>query len=153
MSEKKGTGWGIGIAALYGGFALFIIIIVIFASFQHFEMAEDNYYDKELAYQKRIDKIRNAANLEEAVAVTYDQSRGGVLVIFPESINADSVSGTIHLYRPSNANLDREVTIGLDSDGEQLIVFDRVVRGLWEIRVDWTYQNIPYFVNHDIFVQ
>jgi nitrogen fixation protein FixH len=152
-APKKKSRWGMGVAALSAGFALFIIFLVVLASFQDFDLVEKDYYQRGQAYQTRIDDIARTKRLDASWQVTYDSDQDRVSLHLPLDFSPDEVSGTLWFYRPSNQSLDRQVAIALDSLGHQVIKTSELVAGVWRIKIDWMVLDIPYYTNESIFIQ
>ncbi len=142
--EVKKSKWGWGLSAFLIGFVLFILALVISASFQDVQMVEDNYYQKGLDYQEQIDRMERADKLEKKVSASYNSTSGNIEVVFPIMENKE-LSGVIKMFRPSNAGLDFDVPILIDSSGVQEIKADRMLRGYWQIKILWKVDSLEYF--------
>lgn len=150
-SPKK-SGWGIGIFALYGGFVLFMIIIVVVASFQNFDLVENDYYEKGLAYQDKIDKTSRTNTLTRKPELKYDAANSDVVISYPPECVGDSLDGTILLYRPSNSRWDREYPVGITSDNRQIISAESLVPGLWKVKINWIWRGQSYYYESKIMI-
>lgn len=62
--------------------------------------------------------------------------------VSPES---PAVVGSIQLYRPSAASMDRELNLELDAQGTQIIDAAKLPAGLWQVRVSWTAGGKNYY--------
>jgi len=144
--KSKKSFWGKGIFLFYGLFVLFTLAIVFIAVFQDFHLVENDYYQKELAYQSRIDEINNANRLPEKPVWVINQTEKILTIKFPESIMDSIVSGNILLYKTSQAGEDMIVKLVPDASGLQLIPLERLNRGLWKIKLDWQDSNQSYFL-------
>lgn len=136
--------WGTGIVLAFIAFISFILYFVFLASSDpqaDHDMVTDDYYKKELEYQKELDASANLKKLSETVSVTRDPS--GLSVRFPQTMEPAKIDGTVSLYRPSNEQLDFEIPIQL-SDSVLLIPDSRLLDGRWDMRVEWTYDGTPY---------
>ncbi len=152
MNQLKKSRWGLGIAFLYGSFVLFILAIVALASFQHIDMVEDHYYDKELVYQEHIDRINRTNALAERPSVRLDGAQHQVILVFPESMPYDRVTGMVVLYRPSGAVMDFSVPIQLDVDHRQLIPVGKLPAGFWKAKLDWRVGADEYYIEESLFL-
>lgn len=88
--------WALGVTAIYGGFVLFLIGFFIISTLNKVDLVEDNYYDKEIAYQQHIDKVRRTKAL--ASPMIWKREKETLILQFPKEINA--VKGSVKLYRP-----------------------------------------------------
>lgn len=144
-TNPKRSKWGVGIFALFGGFVVFILICVAFASLQSFDLVEREYYQKGIEYQTQIDRLNRTAATGTSPIIVFDSRRNGIVVSFPTSVPTDSLHGTVTLFRPSNAQWDRTMPLSLNTENEQMILADRLARGRWRIKVDWSVGDSTYF--------
>ena len=136
--------WGTGIVLAFVAFISFIMYFVVLANSDpraDHDMVTEEYYRKELVYQKELDASRNLEAFGGEVAVA--KTSGGLSLRFPAAMDPARVSGTISLYRPSNKQLDFDMPIQI-SDTVLLIPGSRLLDGRWDIRLEWTYDGKPY---------
>jgi len=142
--------WGTGIVLAFIGFMGFIMFFVIKANtdkkYDH-DLVTEDYYIKELDFQNDIDKQNNAKTLSENISWTKTDK--GLVIIFPEQLLTNNISGKVFLYRPSNKQLDFELPISL-SDHNLLIPDKRLLDGRWNIKVDWQYNGKSYLFKKEI---
>ncbi len=135
--------WGNGILITFILFCSFIIAIV-WKSFQHdVNLVSEQYYQEELAYQDRIDAIKNSQALGEKVQIKVN---GKIKVKLP---NTQLKEGSIHFYRPDNAKLDRVVPI---TDLESEIAVALLEPGRYKAKVTWKDGTKTYFDEQDILI-
>ena len=151
--KKKGFSWGVGMAVLYGTFVLFILAFVIFASTQNFDLVEKDYYAKELAYQDQIERIARTKALLEKPKVEYHAEDKTIVLHFPESFTPDNITGTLHLFRPSNARWDKTIPISLDNEGQQVIPAEWLIKGKWTIKLNWSDTGVEYYHEDMLIMQ
>ena len=136
--------WGTGIVLAFIAFISFILYFVFIASSDpraDHDMVTDEYYKKELEYQKELDA---SSNLEKVRGkVTLLRSEQGLGIRFPDSMEPNKIEGKVSLYRPSNEQLDFEIPIQI-SDSVLLIPDSRLLDGRWDMRIEWTYGGTPY---------
>ncbi len=97
---KMKFNWGTGIFIVITMFILAVVAFLIYTSNLDIKLVEDNYYDKELAYQDRIDKLNNTASLPWKINV--EQEPGIIIIQFPILKPPVAPEGTLLLYRPSD---------------------------------------------------
>lgn len=144
-TNPKKSRWGIGVFALYGGFVIFILICVGFASLQSFDLVEADYYQKGIDYQQQIDRLNRTATSGGSPTISYDPSQNGIVVTFPASVRAETLHGSVTLFRPSNAQWDRTIPLNIASDNRQVIAADSLANGRWRIKVNWRVGDTSYF--------
>jgi len=126
-----------GIFLALASFMIFILSFVYKATFVHkydHHLVSDHYYKDELNYQKELDKLNRANNLKENVVIEHKES--GLVINFPAEFNAEDIKGTIYFQRPSNYKLDFQTPINL-TNNEYLISDDKLVEGIWNVKIDW----------------
>ena len=142
--------WGTGIVIAFVGFISFIMYFVITMNtdkaLDH-DLVTEDYYKEELEFQNDIDKENNSKSLTENL--TWKKTKDGVIITFPESLEINSITGKVFLYRPSNKQFDFETDISL-SNHNLLIPDKRLLDGRWNIKVDWQYNGKSYLYKKEI---
>lgn len=138
--------WGFGIVLAFIGFIAFILYFVFLASTDEqadYDLVTDEYYRKELEYQKEIDAEENAR--EVASDFVFVKTADGLRVDVPESLQQQNINGTMSLYRPSNKHLDFDLPVSL-SNTHLLIPDNRLLDGRWDISIRWEHGGKTYLV-------
>jgi hypothetical protein len=60
--------------------------------------------------------------------------------------------GTFLLFRPSDLNLDRTFPLSLQGDSLQTISVPDLLPGLWRMKLDWSSENIEYYLEEMLVV-
>ncbi len=142
---KGGRAWAWGVAAVYTVFALMAVSFAIFASVQSVDLVSSDYYQRELKHQEHMENALRAQALPSGVAWSVQALANGLLCSFPvEKMLGAAPSGTIHLYRPNDARLDRHFVIGTEG-GQQRLVTGPLKSGLWRVRFQWAVGGEEYF--------
>ena len=142
--------WGTGIVLAFIGFISFIMYFVLTMNLDkkyNHDLVTEDYYKVELAYQKDIDKQKNALHLKENIS--YLKTPEGLRIQFPEDFDTSLIKGKVFLYRPSNKQLDFETPISL-SKPYLLVPDKRLLGGRWNLTVDWEYKGTPYIYKASI---
>lgn len=143
--------WGTGIVIAFGLFMTFILFFVFKVqtnSKYDNELVVEDYYQQELQVQGNIEKTQNANALEEKV--TISKSEEGITVQFPTEFDFQNIKGKVSLYRPSNQKLDFEIPISL-STSHLLIPKSNLVGGLWDITIEWEYNDVNYLNKESVY--
>jgi len=143
--------WGTGIVIAFGLFMTFILFFVFKGqtnSKYDNELVVEDYYQQELKVQGNIEKTQNANALEEKV--TISKSEEGITVQFPTEFDFQNIKGKVSLYRPSNQKLDFEIPISL-STSHLLISKSNLVGGLWDITIEWEYNDVNYLNKESVY--
>lgn len=137
--------WGTRIAIGYGAFIVFIMVLVVMAFQQDFDLVADNYYEQEIAYQGRIDQMTNAQDDKQQVDIVKTDS--SYELAFASAANDVKV----HIFRPSDDTKDivmeeSEVASNLSIPSDQLIA------GKYLVKVEWKVDGKTYFQEQTLFV-
>ena len=138
--------WGTGIVLAFIGFIGFILFFVIRMNMDdraNHDLVSEEYYKKELAFQKDIDaeKLANALTFQMQIK----RAKEGLHILFPEDMDPSKIYGTVSLYRPSNKHLDFDLPVSL-SNSHLLIPDKRLLDGRWDISIRWSYEGKDYLV-------
>ena len=142
--------WGTGIVIAFVAFIAFIMYFVInMSAVDKYDtsLVTEDYYKQELEYQSDIDKESNSKDLK--TNITWKRTDTGLLISFPDNLDAEKITGKVFLYRPSNKQLDFESTISL-SNHNLLIPDKRLLDGRWNIKVDWQYRGKSFLYKEAI---
>ncbi|HLW61968.1 MAG TPA: FixH family protein [Flavobacterium sp.] len=148
MKFNWGTGIIIAIIAFMTFILQYVIRVQVDAKYNN-ELVTESYYEKELEVN---DNYRNNENLKELgddfnIQVVDE----GIAVQFPEDFNYQNIEGTISLYRPSDQNLDADISIELSSSA-MLIPKNALADGRWDIIVNWQYKENHYYKKQALFL-
>ncbi len=146
------SAWGIGSFVFYGGFVVFVLGLVLYASIQDVELVEDHPYEKGLNYQGRIDQVNRTVALDSGVTIEPNPSSQNMTIRIPGFGGRALVEGQVRLMRPSNERFDRNWTLSLDSSGSQEISLAGLARGLWRIEVDWAVDSTTYLYQSKLII-
>ena len=86
---------------------------------QKVDLVSADYYEKELKFQGQIDRAERTRREASQAAVAYDAAHQQITVSLPPGQAQGNVSGSVELYRPSAADLDRAVKLDPDASGVQ----------------------------------
>jgi len=150
--EPRRSLWGLGAGLLYGGFVIFILSMVLYASVQHFQLSETGYYEQGLDYQEQINRIKRSQSLSQPLEIEHQYSEEQVLLTFPQTDSTVQIDGEVRMLRPSNARLDRRWPVAPDMSGRQVIATAGMQRGQWRIEVDWRMDSSSYYNESRIVV-
>ena len=145
----KNFHWGHGLAIALGCFMVFVLFLILVFPHgkQNSELITNNYYEEELEYQHVIDSKKNADLLAEKPK--YEQSKNGIKITFPESVNIDNNKIDFVLFRTNDSNLDVKKELQVKNN----ILFipgNIMVMGSYTLKVKWSENKKPYQIDYDI---
>ena len=142
--------WPTGIIIAIAAFVVFILSFVYKVTFvpqYNHHLVSDDYYKEELNYQQEINKLNKAAELKENI--TFKKLPSGLLISFPLEFEASKIKGTMSFLRLSNGKLDFQFPIELKTN-DYLITNKNLVEGRWDVKIEWTVNNITYLFKEKI---
>lgn len=144
--------WGTGIViafALFMTFILYFVFEVQSNSKYDNDLVVEEYYKHDSHFQEEMARVQNAHDLQQKPSIAYNEN--GVKVIFPAAFESDKVKGNILLYRPSNKKFDFNTQIAL-TNSALLIPKDKLVKGRWDVNMEWQYNGKKYLSKEVIYV-
>lgn len=143
--------WGKGIVISIVIFLVITTVMVWIAFMQKVDLVANNYYEKELKYQERIDVMKNSSSLKGRILVS--QNSKSVDIQFPDSLDYNVIMGNVKFYRPSDSDKDFSLPVKLDSKGIMSVTSDKISKGMWKIQINWTMKDKNYFSEESLMVQ
>jgi hypothetical protein len=141
--------WGTGILLTIIFFFLAVVAFFIYSSNLDINLVEDNYYEKELVYQERIDRIKNAEAVGEKLEVSLD---GNIFVVkFPAFFQGKKTEGHVLFYRPSDPAKDIVVPLQLNDSASQQIDASNLDPGRYVVKIDWNTDGVGYYFEEAIW--
>ncbi len=146
MSKQSGTSWwGFGVAALWTGFALFIVVMALITMRNDVQLVSPDYYARELAYQDRIDSQKRTRDLAEPPVIFHDRQAHQLMIRLPVDSTVGTPAGTVRFFRPADAALDFSVPLAVDSLGVQQVDLADLAKGLWKVYLEWSQGGEQYY--------
>ena len=127
--------WGIKITILYIGFVVLIVTMVAMTMSQKVDLVSKDYYAQELNFQNKIDQSNRANALVEPL--NWIVSNGKIEINFPKEFKNQKITGTINLFRPSDASLDKKIAVSSMQNGKQIISTSTLKAGVYKIQIEW----------------
>jgi hypothetical protein len=143
-ADRSFNFWPYGIATVLVLFAGGVACLAFLALRHPPELVSRDYYEQELRYQDQIDRRARTAGLSTKLQIRTDTPSGRIHVVFPPDHARLGISGTLRLYRPSDAGLDRAIPLAPDALGIQSVETAVLAPGLWHLRVEWSSAGKDY---------
>lgn len=131
--------WPVALIAFLSLFASAVIGFGIFAIRHSQDLVRPDYYDHEIRYQDQIEREVRTRGLTAPVELGLAPGTRTLEIRIPSA-----AEGTIHLYRPSDAALDRDVALATGTDGRQRVDLSGLKPGLWKARITWKHAAEEY---------
>lgn len=144
--------WPLGIIIVFALFAAATAALVLFSTLHRMDLVSEDYYEREVAFQTQLDRVKRTQSLRGAVTVHFDPVQFSIVVEFPPEHAERHAGGVIHLYRPSEARLDQKIAVNYGEDGRQILRAGSFRAGLWRIRILWTLDDREYFYDQSVLI-
>jgi hypothetical protein len=140
-------GWGKGIVLVFIAFvSIMVTMVTICVKQDDIHLVTQNYYEEEIKYQTQMEKISNASNLDYEV-LAFDQSKKWMELQLPEG-----ATGTLHLFRPSDARLDQKFNFTIESMQANGLDLSQLKPGYWRVKLSWNEGGTEYFEEQKIYL-
>lgn len=143
--------WEYTVAGFFLLFILGILGLVFLTLDDRNDLVVEHYYDAEIQYQQKIDRIERTRALPEQPSIILNDA--GILITFPRSFSAKELTGTVHVYRPDDKRLDVTLPVGPDSTNAQLIPIGLLSAGTWNVQVTWNASGVGYYNEERVVIR
>ncbi|HSZ24645.1 MAG TPA: FixH family protein [Cytophagaceae bacterium] len=143
--------WGTYIFITFGLFVIFITVLVMKTYHIKVDLVSKDYYDQELKYQEKIDKMSHFQNATGKVNWKIENNQ--LVVLFPDTLKNAQTTGKIEFYRPSDSSKDIFRSILLDGNKKQYFPLALFTMGIYKMKIDWISNGIDYYSEEDIYIQ
>ena len=145
--------WGVGIVIAFGLFITFILYFVVMVqsdSKYDNDLVVEEYYKHDAKFGDEMARIQNVEDL--AQKPTINVVSNGVEIVFPKIFVPKIIKGKVSLYRQSNKKLDFLIPIALSDATTLLIPIKSLVRGRWDVNMEWQYDGKSYLSKETIYI-
>ena len=143
--------WGHKILIVIILFLVAMLSMVFLASMQTNEMIDDQYYQKELAYQQVIDAQQNLMNVSTGNLVS--QTMLEVVVTLPVGTFEKLEGGYAELLRNDAASRDTRQDILKNGNNRSIFLKKDLSRGMYKARIRWKSDGKEYYKEESVFVE
>lgn len=143
--------WGIRIIIAYAAGVCFILYFVVRSMMLNTEMAEENYYDKELAYNTHIQGVDNAKKMTNPIKVSNLSNH--IVISIDSSITTGLENGEIHFYNPASEKSDKKYKLEASTSGKYFFNKSVFNKGKYYVKISFDYHQQPYYTEQVIFIQ
>lgn len=142
--------WGYKILTVIILFIVAMMSMVFIAMKQSNDLIEENYYNKELAYQSQIDAGRRLDKLHSGKLL--QNTAESITLSLPANSYEQGVTGTIEFLRKEDATKDVNMKLQPDANGKQLIEKKFFTTGSYLVRIKWQHNASEYFQQEDLMI-
>jgi hypothetical protein len=135
--------WGIKITVLYLGFVALTISLVTMSIREKVDLVSKDYYEQELQFQDKIDRTTRSGELKEPL--TWEVKKNELMLKFPAQFIGQKITGSIYFFRPSDASLDKTISIPADASSIKNISTHELKAGLYKMQINWEVNDVEYY--------
>ncbi len=141
------------------GYKILIVILVFIGAMafmvsvamrQTNDLQEEHYYDKELMHQTLIDAESRFNALGQQIII--QDSSSYILFIFPQAAVSVFQGGNIDLLRAADKTKDRKIELSLDKNGTHKMAKSSLIKGIYQLRINWKNNDQDYYHQQTYFV-
>lgn len=121
-------------------FAAFIATLVTVCMRQEVSLVSGNYYEEELQFQAQIDRERNANALP--TKPSFGLKGRQLELVLNQSMPI--TEGTLHIFCPSDARMDRRFKVSPDLD-TQIFDLEELNSGMYRVKLRWTMNDKEFY--------
>lgn len=134
-------------------FAFFIGYMVRLAMQTDVDLVSKDYYKKEIAYQQHMNQVAETNKLTSQITLVQATAAQQLSMVFPVNFANQKISGTIYFFRPSDAKLDFELPVQLNTELQQHVATSQLAKGLWRVQINWLANNKAYYFQKEITIE
>ncbi len=133
--------WGTGAFILFGTFVIFMLVMVYLSTQQKSELVTEDYYEKELAFKEILKKEARTEQLSEKL--TWQIINNQLRIQFPKEVG-EIIMGEIIFFKPSNQNDDKKISFQTTTSFHSIDI-SKFSAGMYQLKIDWSANNIEYY--------
>jgi hypothetical protein len=149
--QRKWSLWPVSIIAFFAVAILSCGVFVAFCSMNGTDLVASDYYEQEIRYQGEMESITRARSLNPPATLEYVGETGIIMIQIPAQAGT-AVSGTLELYRPSSARMDKKVSLHVDASGRQIVEAGSLAKGPWKMKLAWKAGDQSYQLNREFTI-
>ena len=135
--------WGTGIAIFYSFFVIAMLVFVYASTKEDISLVSDTYYEEDLSYQVKLDKMQRTNQLKHVFELSIEQNNAGISVTIPEEL--PHFWGNMTLFHPAYAMFDQVYPFENNMQNRQLIPVQRLKKGRWLVKIEGENEGKNYY--------
>lgn len=140
--------WGYRVLTAYIAGVLFISFFVYKSMQVNIDLAEENYYEKELKFNDFAVSKKNGENLGNRVSI--NRSNTGLKIQFDSSLVPSLQKTKIHIYYPVNKKFDTFLLLGTPTPCLNIIDITKLHRGGCIIKITFELEGQPCYIEREV---
>ena len=142
--------WGYRIVVAFGLGVAFILFLVWKTMQVDIEMVESNYYEKEMAFNGKLQATANANALPTKVSVVKQDQQ--ILLKIDSTTAAAITNAEVHFYNPASEKSDRKLNLAASNNGVYVFPVAQFNKGKYIAKISFTSAGKNYYTEEVIFI-
>ncbi len=126
--------WGRFITFIYLAFVAGIVYLVYGSMQQDINLVDENYYQKELAFQKEIEQSNLAVQQHQIIQVQETPKGYWIMV---DSAKGSNFIADIQFYCPASKEKDKQFHFNQQSEAKWWVPAEKIQPGQYTIKTRW----------------
>lgn len=141
--------WGTGIVIAFTVFLLISFIMIFYFMNQKVDLVTDNYYEKTLTYQEKIDEAKRSYEINKEIKIENLQNQ--LKIVFPITSSNNIRDAEIYFYRPSDSSKDFKSALDFNNN-ELFFDVSKIEKGFWKVQLRWISNNESYSIERTLMI-
>lgn len=142
--------WGYRIVVAFGLGVAFILFLVWKTMQVDIEMVESNYYEKEMAFNGKLQATANAKALTNQITVEHQGQQ--ILLKIDSTMAAAITNAEVHFYNPASEKSDRKLNLAASNNGVYVFPVAQFNKGKYIAKISFTSAGKNYYAEEVIFI-
>jgi len=142
--------WGTGILIFLILFLIACGIFIAFAMRQNVELVHEDYYERGVEYSSQMEVEKRSAPYQDAILAV--QLEGTLQISMTDSLAVSCDSARIQLYRPSDNQLDMNISYD-PRRGALVISREDLIQGRYIMNISWYAGGLRYEADRSLNIQ
>ena len=134
--------WGNKIAILYISFVVMIVSLVAASSMKKVDLVSDDYYQKEVVFQQRLNAELATNTLKDSVTLAVLPAT--ISLNFPNVFKSSAINASIHFYAVADGSADQTFSM-VTGDAHLTISRAKLRAALYEVQISWKADGKEYY--------
>ena len=142
--------WGHALIIFFVLYISMLVGFVVKSTTVDHSLVVENYYDHDISYQAKLDKIANRHLLDSDLRIQYMVADNNLALDFGSLSTVKKVE--VQMYRASNKDLDFSKPLAITDQKVYDVSLPEMLPGLWKVRVNWDDKDRSYFKEQDLYI-
>jgi hypothetical protein len=151
-TRQKKNLWPLALISVFSVFIIAILLFVVFSHYHTVDLVSSDYYKQGLEYQQQIERIKHSRPGVYQLRLEYISPERTLIIHFPDSLSTAELEGTIVLFRPADARLDKKILLQIGPDRQQTIQLRDLADGLWRIKIFWQKDSTEFYQEETVII-